>query len=91
MMHLEQRCSLSLLVSTNLKVLAPLWKSLAVTENISTVEIKWYENHNKKKARMANLDWVLRHMFACLALQPQHNFLGCLCLLTKEKSISKFN
>lgn len=53
MMHLEQRCSLSLLVSTNLKVLAPL-------------------------------DWVLRHVFACLALQPQHNFLGCLCLLVKH-------
>lgn len=52
-MHLKQRCSLPLLVSTNFKVLAPL-------------------------------DWVLGHMFAALALEPQDNLLRGLCLLVED-------
>ena len=31
-----------------------------------------------------DLDWVLRYMFATLALKPQHNLLGCLGLVWEK-------
>lgn len=75
MVRLEKRGSLALLVSTNLKVLAPLQKPVATVRH---QHIGWMQMETKRRnlQHNTNLDWVLRHMLATLALEPQHNLLG---------------
>lgn len=43
-------------------------------------EKSWVETKSNNLHHNTNLDWVLGHMFATLALEPQDNLLSGLCL-----------
>ena len=75
--NLEKRCSLPLLVSTNLKVLASLRQKSEESEQ--THKLKTNSMFCPKEMRQY-LDRVLGVVLAALALQLQHNLLGGLGL-----------
>jgi hypothetical protein len=79
MSSLEERCSLALLVSTDLKVLAPL--QIGITKNEKT-RGKTFQEFSSREMR-TDLDGMLGVVLAALALQLQHNLLGGLGLKLK--------
>jgi len=79
MTSLEERCSLALLVSTNLKMLAPLQIGSARVEQ-THLEILLSRESSAQREMREDLDGVLGVVLAALALQLQHNLLGGLGL-----------
>lgn len=67
-LHLKQRSSLPLLITTNLKVLTPLQNN--TTDKLSLMNPGEKKQRNIFILSYANLDGVLGYMFASLALQP---------------------
>lgn len=99
-LHLEERSSFALLITTNLKMLAPLQNRN--TTKITSIRYKNNHIHLQNKIsetvvsffqlnKQTNLDCMLRNMLATLALQPQNNFLGGFCLYNKIKHKQKLN
>jgi len=74
--HLEQRGSFSLLVTTDLKMLAPLQAKTEGGKQASATRSKRQKQKRNDGKRRLYLDSVLRDMLASLTLEPQHNFLG---------------
>lgn len=82
-MPLEKRSSLSLLISTNFKMLAPLQIQVN-NQALATTTKKQRNKESQRTNAITNLDCMLGHMLATLALQPQHNLLGSLSLWSEK-------
>jgi hypothetical protein len=82
-MPLEKRSSLSLLISTNFKMLAPLQVQVN-NQALATKKKTPKELGSQRTNAITNLDCMLGHMLATLALQPQHNLLGSLSLWSEN-------
>jgi hypothetical protein len=83
-MPLEKRSSLSLLISTNFKMLAPLQVQVNNQALATKKKKKPKELGSQRTNAITNLDCMLGHMLATLALQPQHNLLGSLSLWSEK-------
>jgi hypothetical protein len=81
----EKRSSLSLLISTNFKMLAPL--QIQVNDQALA---KSKKQGRQRTNAITNLDCVLGNMLATLALQPQNNLLGSLSLWSKRGRAEKY-